>query len=548
MSFELTIPTPEVTGGGTVVHRSSAAVAVVHAPFADGALDELRKDPPGLVVLGNAAALWAEGEAFVEAIGAIRSHLGAGPLLWSPRVALPHRVPLLAYLGVDLVDTTEGLLRAARGTFLDPVLGEIDAAASRAERACPCPACAADPPGSLTEHARAVYERALRETRAALRGERLRELVEARLAAEPALAEQLRYADRHLAPLLEAFAPVTGGTVRPYVLAEAHRRPEMARFRTRLLERYRPPPSKSVLLVVPCSRTKPYRLSPSHRRLARAVADLAGLERLHIVSVSSPIGLVPQELEDLPPARHYDIPVTGDWREEERTSVLEGLGHLLGAGAYRAVFLHLDPKEYAFLSEARHQDLPFTWTAPDGRTGSPDSLGRLRQELGTALAELPRVPGGPLAVVREELFEVASVQFGRAAAERLLAPPLRLQGRPWFQRLTSNGTDLASLRSERGLFHLTIAGARRMGEGLPRIEVDAAVRLDGDLFVPGIVSADPAIRAGDEVALYRSGELVAAGEAALPGPLLEALGRGLAVHVRHRAHAPTDTAKSLERS
>ena len=33
--------------------------------------------------------------------------------------------------------------------------------------------------------------------------------------------------------------------------------------------------------------------------------------------VTSPLGLVPRELEDIWPAAHYDIPVTGDWDADE---------------------------------------------------------------------------------------------------------------------------------------------------------------------------------------------------------------------------------------
>jgi archaeosine synthase alpha-subunit len=146
-------------------------------------------------------------------------------------------------------------------------------------------------------------------------------------------------------------------------------------------------------------------------------------------------------------------------------------------------------------------------------------------------------------VVREELREVASVEFGREAAEVLFRPPLRLAGRPWAQRLTDGRHDLATLGEERGLFQLTVAGADRMGADFPlRVEVDAGVRLEGDLFVPGVRSADPRIRLGDAVALWRGGQLAAVGEAALPGPLMTELDRGLAVRVRHRVHAVTDTA------
>jgi archaeosine synthase alpha-subunit len=546
LPLELPILAPEVLGPSTGVHRLSRSVVLLHAPLDLAALAEVRADPPELAILGNARALWGDGSSLVDALGSIRSNLGAGPILWAPRVALPHRIPLLAYLGVDLVDTTEGLLAAARGDFLDPALGTIEVGAARSERPCDCAACRAEPPGTLADHATAAYDRAHREARTALRAGRLRELAETRSSAEPAAAEQLRYADARLGGLLEERAPVTGGPLRTYVLAESHRRPEMVRFRERLVARYRPPPSKGVLLVVPCSKTKPYRQSPSHRRIARALEDLRGLERVHLVSVSSPIGIVPRELEDLPPARQYDIPVTGHWLEEERAQVLRGLGHLVRHGGYRTAILHLDPEEYGFVGDAATAPLPTVWTAADGRTTSPASLERLHRELETALDALPPVEGGPLAVVREELHEVASVQFGRPAADRLFASPVRLQGRPWFQRLTDGRNDLATLQSERGLYHLTVGGARRMGDAVLKVEVDAGVRLQGDLFVPGVAAADPAIRAGDEVGLFRAGELAAVGEAALPGRLMRELPRGLAVRVRHRDHRPTDTAKTRE--
>ncbi len=542
-TWELRFPVlaPEVAGTETGVHAIGERAVLLHYPFDTATAAALRAERPDLVVLGNARTLWAEGAPFVAAVGALRRAVGARPVLWAPRVALPHRVPFLVYVGVDLVDSTEGLLAAARGEFYEPTLGRGDRDSVRQEHACDCASCRADPPGPLADHTRAMYRRAISETRAALRGHRLRELVEARLTAEPALAEMLRYADRDLAPLFEERTVVTGGVSRTYVTAESLRRPEMLRFRARLLERYRPPPSKSVLLLVPCSKTKPYRFSRSHRRFAAALEGLPGLERVHVVSVSSPIGLVPRELEDVYPARQYDIPVTGDWSETERAAVTAALDHLLRTGRYRSVVVHLDPEEYRFVYDRLAGDRPIRASLADDRTTSTAALAALRTEVAGALEGAPSVSGGPLAVVREELHELASVQFGRAAAERLFRPPVRLAGRPWFQRLSDGKVDLATVREERGLFHLTVAGARKIGPPFPLgIEVDPTLPLTGDLFVPGVRSADPTIRSGDSVVLLRAGALAAVGEAVLPGPLLTDLERGLAVRVRHREHRATD--------
>jgi archaeosine synthase len=265
--------------------------------------------------------------------------------------------------------------------------------------------------------------------------------------------------------------------------------------------------------------------------------------------VSSPLGLVPRELEDFPPARHYDIPVTGDWEESERAYVRASLTHLRGSGNYHVVIVHLDPQEYSFLAEEIPSSETVRWTLTDDRTTTAEAVAALRSAAREALASESPVPGGPLAVVREELEAVAAVQFGRAAAQRLFAPPVRLSGRPWFQRVTDGRNDLATWREERGLFQLTVAGARRLMPDPPlAVDVDPGVSLEGDLFVPGVRRADERIRVGDAVVLVQDGRLAAVGEAALPGRLMTELSRGLAVRVRHREHAPTDSPMTEERS
>jgi archaeosine synthase alpha-subunit len=547
--LKVSILSPEISGEGPGVYPAGPAAFLVHPPFRADAAAAARAERPELIVLGNARALWADGLPFVHAVRDVRSAFGAAPLLWAPRLALPHRIPLLVYRGVDLLDTTEAQLTAAQGVFLDPVLGPRKPPPARRERSCDCPSCSSDPVGPLSDHAVSASHRSMAETVAAARGGLLRELVESRLVAEPALSEMLRYTDRELRGFLDERTPVAFTGSRNYVLLESHRRPEMLRFRTRLLERYCPPPSKTVLLLVPCSKTKPYRRSRSHRRFWGALEGLSGLERVHLVSVSSPIGLVPRELEDVPPARHYDIPVTGEWEESERAYVRVALARLRASGGYRSVIVHLDPEEYSFLSSDLPPSETVRWTLRDDRTTTNEAVAALRSEVSRALANGSPVPGGPLSVVREELEALAGVQFGPDAARRLFAPPVRLSGRPWFQRVTDGRADLATWREERGLFHLTVAGARRLMPDPPLlVEADPGVTLEGDLFVPGVRRADERIRVGDAVVLLRDGHLAGVGEAALPGRLMTELSRGLAVRVRHREHAPTDSPMTEERS
>ena len=520
---------------------------MVHWPLDEAQWANLVGARPEMVILGNARVLLAEGEPFVRAVRELRERLGGRPLLWAPRVTLPHRLALLTYLGLDLLDSTEAEWRATEGTYFDLELGSSEPAPEPSQRACGCTGCREAGAPDLLAHALALIEQERRAALGAVAAGHLRERVEARLGAEPLLAELLRYADGHLASLLEERTPVIASGVRTYVLRESHRRPEVRRYQQRFLTRYRSPPSKRVLLVVPCSKTKPYRNSRSHRRFRAAFEELPAASLVHTVSVTSPLGVVPRELEDVPPARHYDIPVTGDWDEDERRTVREALERLLVTGAYERAIVHLDPEEYSFLRPSIPESLRPVWTISDGRSTSSASLAALGEAVSAALDVSDRPKGRALAVVREELEAIAAFQFGREGAANLFRAPVRLQGRPWFQRLTDDkGVDLATWRDARGLFQLTVEGGRRIhAAGTLEVGVRDGVPLNGDLFVPGVREADPAIRIGDAVVLVRDGELVAVGEAVLPGHLMVELEHGLAVSVRHRARPapgpPTST-------
>ncbi len=55
------------------------------------------------------------------------------------------------------------------------------------------------------------------------------------------------------------------------------------------------PPKKNILLFYPCSAIKPYDSSPSYKRLLLTLGRAGLRERVHLVTVSEPFGLVPQD-------------------------------------------------------------------------------------------------------------------------------------------------------------------------------------------------------------------------------------------------------------
>jgi hypothetical protein len=86
-----------------------------------------------------------------------------------------------------------------------------------------------------------------------------------------------------------------------------HRRPE----HFKLPEGYRPPEGKKVLLMMACSKGKPYRTSNHQKQvladLAEAYPEKDLWDRLHKVTLSGLYGPVPREREDEEPVTDYDF-------------------------------------------------------------------------------------------------------------------------------------------------------------------------------------------------------------------------------------------------
>ena len=127
-------------------------------------------------------------------------------------------------------------------------------------------------------------------------------------------------------------------------------RVEVTAWTRRLMERYAPPSSARVLVLLPCSARKPYSDSRTHRRIREALSGVPNRAVVHEVVLTSPLGAVPRELERTYPAAQYDIPVSGDWFPDELERMRELVEHIQGRGVYDAVVSHMGD-DLPFLNE-----------------------------------------------------------------------------------------------------------------------------------------------------------------------------------------------------
>jgi len=462
----------------------------------DGAF-ELRRDAGGLV--GSVVRL--------------REAVGHSSLIYAPGIMEVRNLALLCYLGVDLFDSSLIILLSAMGKLLLPDC-TIDAADGDWMVEEPTPG------NVLDFNLRSVWDE-LRQVRWAISRRKLREMVETRISSDPWAVSALRLLDLEHYAHQERTTPVIGGRMSCNTKQSLHR-PDVERWRRRILDRYGPPEHKRVLLLLPCSARKPYSTSRTHRTFRKVIDSVRRSHMVHEVIVTSPLGVVPREVELFYPASQYDIPVTGHWDCFERAMILELLQHMVSF-RYDEIVCHLDD---SFVIEG----LECTRTSRD-RPTSTESLMELRNELDRICGDLE-----PVSRAEDRLRTMESVarfQFGPGGEHLLDGAEIR--GRYPRPKILENGGQLGMLSPERGMISLTIDGARKLSEKGINLVLIGDFDLKGNLFAVGVEEADPNIRKGDEAVVIRDGEVVGVGMASMSGSEMIELSRGEAVRIRHTA-------------
>ena len=255
------------------------------------------------------------------------------------------------------------------------------------------------------ESQKEMWIRAISATRSAIREGSLRDLAERQSTSSPRSVEHLRRHDQLSFELskkigLSSSSVDSGKKLRCHSF-ESRNDATIRKWREVISEYYDPPSrQREVLVLLPCSAKKPYRLSQSHSRFRRAI----GNSRVHEVMVTAPLGLVPRDLEDLWPASHYDIPVTGDWDEDELSTIRGMIGRLVERVDYTTIVNHSGIE--LLLGNRVVID-----TRMGASAGSGESLERLQEAISSSFSE-DDGGGTDFSVREEKMKSISRFQFG----------------------------------------------------------------------------------------------------------------------------------------
>ncbi len=461
----------------------------------------------------------------------------------------PHSLPLMHYLGFDAIDSSRAFEAATQGIRLWR-MGSEQLTDGESARHCSCSACTSHSDinsldndrliETLMKHNLSTYQMLLSESIQAMRSGRLRWLVESFTHATPSMASILRKIDRDLYSFLEEFTPTVGKSLMPLIGPESYNSPAIRRFRDKVASRFKPPVHKKLVLLLPCSARKPYSDSKSHKRFARTMDYAIGTARYGIAEtiLTSPLGVIPRELERIHPVAQYDIPVTGDWDSEETAIAVRALTTHMGKFEESVVVVAHVSGGYLDIVKNAEDNLKQTliYTSSNDRATSGASLDLLDETL-RDMRELVLDGEHRRSDLEDTLRATADYQFGSGAGGLLIPEGAGLRGKLYRTVICQiDREQICAYNAASGMLSLTLAGARRIADlGQSWIRFEGQEVKGGSIFAVGVKEADSGIRPGDEVIIIDRGEnVVAVGRSEMSGSEMCEFEKGRAVTVRHK--------------
>ena len=452
-------------------------------------------------------------------------------IIYLPAIAEPNNLSLLIYLGINLFDTINAISSARKKIMFFPDGNKkVD---ELFENPCTCKTCSKLDKkvkdftfNEILNHNYNVLFSELKNIKNHIYNKNLRSLIEKRVISSPHLTSILRYLDQNYYYFLEEKTPLISSNQILCTTQDSLSRPEIKRFQERLLKNYSKPKSAKILLLLPCSNKKPYSFSKSHSLFKNVIKSCKNPNIIHEVVITSPMGVVPRDLELIYPAANYDISVIGIWYEEEKYMINDIISNFVKSNHYDKVISHLKQDMNIFIEKVLKIDIK---TCLDHPT-SDKSLEKLKMEI-NKISDAYNIINYKDRI-KEDMQSFASF-FYKKISEKIFRNSY-VKGKYPYYKIFNNNTQIGMLVKEKGMISFTLEGANILFDNkINNVKISNDFDLVGSVFAPGIIDSDKDIRIGDEVAVIKNNKLVANGTALMCGEDMKKLNYGEAVKIRH---------------
>lgn len=320
--------------------------------------------------------------------------------------------------------------------------------------------------------------------------------------------------------------------------------PDIVRYRNQVLQNYRIGYGIKVVILLPCSARKPYRNSRSHAAFIRSIGSASRKKRylVEVWSLTSPLGVVPRPLETLYPAGFYDIPVSGNWSEEEVRITGTMLKTMLSELPEDIVVISHVSQDYKKMVD--FTDFELISTGYDSPTTSHERLEKLEDAIKDAVSDLdiniPRVKMKKLEIeAQQEIPHQLRYVHGLDATINLEG--IKIIGRPprpvQVQKDKQHWITWDSLFGEVRLTPNAASQIARTSKNWVILDFDENTKLTGStVYAVGIKDASPLISPNDEVLLFDEDKshLLGVGIALISGSTMNQIRSGPCIKIRKK--------------
>ena len=452
-----------------------------------------------VVTFANAIELIQRPKSFMKELFEFHQKNNFKRLIYAPGISDPYIVPALLYVGISVFDDFLPQHESLKGIIYTPV-GRDKSGVNTA-----------DENSKFTEHIIDLGSKSI------LNGT-IRELAE-KFSFSSKAVEIIRIADSDYYEQIEKHFP----SRTDYIMAnsiESLYRPDIDRYRKRISQVYKKPEGPNIALILPCSAKKPYSISKSHKKIIEKIHNFR--PSLHEIIVTSPVGLVPRELEEFYPPAFYDIPVIGRWYEDEKAMIKTLISDYFSRNKYKSVIAYIND-DLEFIRESIPEDTVFII----GRTTEDRNLDILMETIEGMLSKNHLSNSQRRS---DDFRNMAAFQFGYWIIPYLEKARIT---RSYNQEMFTDGSKtLLAYNNKLGKFAINRAFAEAfVKENKFIVEIDD-FKPTANIYAMGVNYATPDIRPEDEVVVVHDGEVRGVGIAKMPFDAMTNLKKGVAVKMR----------------
>ncbi|MEJ2294490.1 MAG: DUF5591 domain-containing protein [Candidatus Lokiarchaeota archaeon] len=492
----------------------------------------------------------------LRVIDKIKNELDNNLVLMASGRLIPKFYPLLVYLGFDLIDSSYMMFISAENFYnttedLLPIYKLKDLP-------CPCIVCSGklnkilqkkysqEKTLLLTLHNLISAKSYMNKIKQYLNTEDYRTFLEKTIHDDPLLYSSLRILDKDYYENIRLETPISSKIPSIRCIGPAsYYRPDFRTFRDRVVSNFVPEDWSKLILILPCSARKPYSESKSHKEFYKIIRKFPEFPDFQEFILTSPLGAIPRQLENIYPVTSYDIPVTGDWDYEEIQLAGQMLIKLIKKYDNTIpIICHLRGGYLSIIKEViKNVEHKFYFTNVDENLTSEKALNSL-EKLIKALINNSYGNVTQKASVTDtwtrKFRKIADYQYGVGSGVKLFTNGISIRQNRAKTKIRifkqKKNTLIATFDLNRGQIELTIAGAELLfpfDKNINYLVFDGEKVKGSNLFKPGVIEFSPKILPRNNVIIVNKTmqKIIAVGNAVIGSNMIKNIKRGIVAEV-----------------